>query len=77
MEVVLSDSIAIFLGALRVDGFTIEREDYSVKLDISHLTTDEFVTLLNLSFSLPGKDFNELKLPKFSLLSSVNRQAPD
>jgi hypothetical protein len=46
-------------------------------LDISHLTTDEFVTLLNLSFSLPGKDFNELKLPKFSLLSSVNRQAPD
>ena len=77
MEVVLSDSIAIFLGALRVDDFTIEREDYSVKLDLSHLTTDEFVTLLNLSFSLPGKDFNELMLPKFSLLTSVNRQAPD
>ena len=41
----------------KLDCFSIEEEDYSVKIDLSQLIIDELVTLINLSFSSLNKDF--------------------
>ena len=61
----------------KLDCFSIEEEDYSVKLDLSQLIIDELVTLINLSLSFLDKDYYDVKLPKLASLSPVDWIAPE
>ena len=46
-----------------LDCFSIEEEDYSVKLDLPQLIIDELVTLINLSLSFIAVSYTHLTLP--------------
>ena len=59
IDAVLSMSIGRLSDVKIADwgGFTMNGEDYSVKVELPQLIIDEFVTFINLSFSSLYKNF--------------------